>query len=90
MTDEYFVAVHEFNLSWQELIGLAGNSLLQSFADTKIKIPLLAGYHQRIAAFERRFVKDGVTILATKPTEYGIFICQHYSLCPLTSRSQSQ
>ena len=48
MTDEYFVAVKEFNLSWQELISLGENSLAFSFVDDVNKQRLLKDYAVRV------------------------------------------
>src|SRR6202011_6287022 len=44
MTDEYFVAVREFNLSWEEMVGLGRNSLAHSFLDAATKQRLLTEY----------------------------------------------
>ncbi len=51
MTDEYFVAVREFNLSWSELVKLGRNSLRYSFVDEPTKQRLLTDYDKRVAAF---------------------------------------
>ena len=81
MSDEYFVAVREFNLSWSELTQLGRNSLEHSFVDEPTKQKLLADYDKRVAAFAARFQKSGWTSLKdVKPVSYS-FLCKHYSVC---------
>jgi adenosine deaminase CECR1 len=81
LTDEYFVAVHEFNLSWEEMVQLGRNSLKYSFVDEPTKQRLLADYEKRVQAFARRFQKGGFASLRdVKPVTY-LFICQHYQIC---------
>ena len=81
MTDEYFVALKQFNLSWQELVSLGRNSLLYSFADEQSKGELLAKYAQNIAQFEQAFLQRGTALLSsTKPPVRG-FMCRQYQLC---------
>jgi adenosine deaminase CECR1 len=83
MSDEFFVAVREFNLSWEEIVKLGRNSLEYSFLDEPTKQRLLASYDQRIAAFAAQFQKKGWAALAnSKPVSYG-FSCRHYQLCLL-------
>jgi adenosine deaminase CECR1 len=81
MTDEFYVAVKEFNLSWDEIVQLGRNSLKYSFVEPAVKERLLADYEKRVAAFAAQFQKKGVAGLAgTKPVTYG-FICRHYKVC---------
>jgi adenosine deaminase CECR1 len=81
MTDEYFVAVKEFNLSWEEMIGLGRNSLVHSFLDAATKQRLLAEYDRRVASFARQFQTKGWQGLRdVKPVSYA-FTCKHYQLC---------
>jgi adenosine deaminase CECR1 len=81
MTDEFYVAVKEFNLSWEEIVKLGRNSLQYSFLDAPTKQRLLADYERRVAEFARRFQKSGWSALApVKPVSYG-FLCRHYQLC---------
>ena len=81
MTDEYFVAVREFNLSWSEITQLGRNSLVHSFVDEPTKQKLLADYDKRVAAFAERFQKGGwASLKSVKPVTYS-FICKHYSVC---------
>lgn len=76
LTDEYYTAVTNFNLSWDEVVQLGRNSLAHSFAEAGLKAKLLADYDTRIAAFERRFgtgsIADALGALATvRPVAYG-------------------
>jgi adenosine deaminase CECR1 len=83
MTDEFFVAVREFNLSWKEIVKLGRNSLQYSFLDDSTKQRLLANYDKRIAAFAQQFQRGGWASLAkVNPVSYG-FLCKHYQLCLL-------
>jgi adenosine deaminase CECR1 len=81
MSDEFFVAVKEFNLSWEEIVKLGRNSLYYSFLDEPTKQRLLADYDKRVAAFAAGFQRKGWNALsATKPESYG-FLCRHYQIC---------
>lgn len=81
MTDEYFVAVKEYNLSWSELTGLVRNSLSHSFLEDEEKQKLLKEYDQRTEAFSKRFKKSGMKSLkGVEPVSYG-FTCRQYGLC---------
>jgi len=81
MTDEYFVAVKEFNLSWSEMVQLGRNSLQYAFVDEPTKQKLLADYEKRVAAFASKFQKSGWDSLkAVKPVSYT-FLCKRYKVC---------
>jgi adenosine deaminase CECR1 len=81
MTDEFYVAVKEFNLSWDEIVLLGRNSLRYSFVDAAAKARLLADYDRRVGEFVARFQKGGMGALSgTKPVTYK-FICSHYKIC---------
>jgi len=83
MTDEFFVAVREFNLSWEEIVKLGRNSLQHSFLDEATKQRLVANYDKRIAAFALQFQRKGWAGLSdANPVSYG-FLCKHYQLCLL-------
>ncbi len=82
MTDEFFVAVTEFDLSWQEIKTLSRNSLAYGFVEEDVKRGLLAEYDTRIRDFERRFQRKGADMLSdVAPLRLG-FICRYYQLCP--------
>ena len=53
LTDEYFIAVALFNLSWREVVQLGRSSLEFSFAEPKLKRALLRRYERNVANFER-------------------------------------
>ena len=81
MSDEFYVAVKEFNLSWEEIVKLGRNSLYYAFVDEPTKQRLLADYDKRVAAFAKSFQRKGWGSLAdVKPVSYG-FLCRHYQLC---------
>jgi len=81
MTDEYFVAVREFNLSWSELVTLGRNSLVHSFLDEPTRHRLLADYEKRVSAFAQQFQRLGWAALkGVKPVTYS-FTCKRYSVC---------
>ncbi|MEJ0099617.1 MAG: hypothetical protein WDO12_07715 [Pseudomonadota bacterium] len=81
MTDEFYVAVKEFNLSWDEIVLLGRNSLKYSFLDAATKAKLMGEYDTRMANFAAQFQKKGVAELAgTQPVTYN-FICKHYKVC---------
>jgi adenosine deaminase CECR1 len=81
MSDEFYVAVKEFNLSGEEIVKLSRNSLQCSFVDQATKDRLLAACDKRIAAFQTQYQKKGWAALAdSKPVSYG-FLCRHYQVC---------
>ena len=80
MTDEFFVAVTEFNLSWEEIKLLSRNSLTFAFVAPELKQQLLAKYESEISRFERQMGRSGVANLGPMP-ETRAFICNGYELC---------
>jgi len=80
MTDEFFVAVTEFNLSWDEIKLLSRNSLQYSFAEADLKERLLRDFDNRMQKFEARMEKYGLERLGPMP-ETRQFICNRYQLC---------
>ena len=81
MTDEFFVAVTEYNLGWEEIVGLSRNSLRYAFVEEPVKRGLLREFDTRIAQFERRFRDGGLGIAAPKDPVRHSFICRFYRLC---------
>lgn len=55
MTDEYYAAVTNFGLSWEEVLGIGRNSLKHSFLDPATKAKLLEEYEADIGAFEKKY-----------------------------------
>lgn len=81
MTDEYFVAVNEFNLSWEELVVLGRNSLKHSFLEESTKQRLLADYEKRVQSFAQQFQRKGWDAFKdVQPVSYS-FLCRQYQLC---------
>lgn len=81
MTDEFFIAVTEYNLSWDEVKTLSRNSLQYSFAEPALKASLLADYDRRIAHFEARLSRDGLDAVADVEPVYRGFTCRRFGLC---------
>lgn len=76
LTDEYYIAVKEFNLSWQELIALTKNSLSHSFLSAEEQHSLLDLFADKLAAFSEKILTHGVAPLAT-PTSQRAYICTY-------------
>ncbi|MDH3273296.1 MAG: adenosine deaminase [Gammaproteobacteria bacterium] len=80
MTDEFFVAVTEFKLSWDEVKTLSRNSLQYSFVAPRLKQDLLQDFASRISKFERGMEKYGLKEIGPMPPTRS-FICKRYELC---------
>lgn len=80
MTDEFFVAVTEFNLSWDEVKTLSRNSLQYSFAPQPLKQQLLDNFDKRMDKYEASVRKYELTRLGPMPTTRQ-FVCSRYQLC---------
>ncbi len=89
LTDEYFVAVKEFNLSWDELARLSRNGLEYSFLSEQDKINALADFDKRMQRFITGFASNGLTGISSAsgsaPLSPRSFICKHYQLCHLNA-----
>jgi adenosine deaminase CECR1 len=81
LTDEFYVAVKEFNLSWEEIVLLGRNSLKYSFLDEATRQRLLANYDKRISVFTQQFKQKSWPGLAGVKPESYTFICKHYQIC---------
>jgi len=55
LTDEYFLAVSLFDLSWSEVVRIGRSSLEYSFAEPKLKAKMLSRYDENIRAFEKKY-----------------------------------
>ena len=89
LTDEFFVAVREYGLSWAELRTLGRNSLAFSFLDEATKSRLLTDYERRMDQFAKDFQRRGAALLDdVQPLRRG-FICRHYGLCEGDSDKES-
>ncbi|MEM7613078.1 MAG: adenosine deaminase, partial [Pseudomonadota bacterium] len=80
LTDEFFVAVREFDLTWDEVVQLSRNSLQYAFVDDETKARLLADFDARLARFERR-MRRGRPALPEALPEMRLFVCNRYELC---------
>lgn len=58
MTDEYFAAVTNFNLSWEEIVAIGRNSLTHSFVEPPVRERLLREYEAAMKRFEFQFIGD--------------------------------
>lgn len=81
ITDEFFVAVKEFNLSWSEIKMLSKNSLSYGFMDEVTKAKLLKAFDKNIQLFETK-VKNSIpkSLKNIQPVSYS-FTCGRYKLC---------
>jgi adenosine deaminase CECR1 len=77
LTDEFFVAVKSFNLSWQEVVTLSENSINYSFLKKKAKQKILEQFTQNINAFENGFKRKGANSFHKTPV-LNQFIQRHY------------
>lgn len=77
MTNEFFVAVKYFNLSWSEITSLSKNSLSFSFLDSKTKKNLLKTLDNNISEFEKNYKRTGEKSLKKRPI-FNEFILSHY------------
>lgn len=80
LTDEFFVAVREYNLSWPELVTLSRNSLQYAFVQDAVKAQLLGDFAIRLGDFERRLRRQPSSVLAGRARSHG-FTCRLYDLC---------
>ncbi len=80
LTDEFFVAVKEFDLSWDEVKTLSRNSLAFAFLDAELKNSLLDEFNAEISRFETSLQKYGLTRIGAMP-ETRQFVCSRYELC---------
>ncbi|MFT4768487.1 MAG: adenosine deaminase CECR1 [Glaciecola sp.] len=80
LTDEFFVAVKAFNLSWEELLLLSRNSIAHGFLPEPTKARLLTRFATRIDDFARQIAARPSAALSPEAQSYG-FICDRYQLC---------
>lgn len=82
ITDEFFVAVKEYDLSWSELQLLHRNSIQYGFLPEQLKHRLLEQHQQATREFVATQGQTGA-----EPSATGVmpsaFICRQYSLCEL-------
>jgi adenosine deaminase CECR1 len=83
-TDEYFVAVRRFHLSWPELVQLGRHSLEHAFLPPEDRAALLADHERALAAFAARFTAENWrAVLAATPAETYGYGARHLGLAAL-------
>lgn len=90
MTDEYYIAVTNFNLSWTELVKLGRNSIAYSFLDETNKAIMLKAYDERVSAFRGRFASEQWSMFNDKTAPKNGFICRFAKLCDEPSPAQPE
>ncbi|RDV27528.1 adenosine deaminase [Alteromonas aestuariivivens] len=86
LTDEYFIAVKHFNLSWQELVTLSRNGLTHSFLPEEEKNSALAQFQSSLDRFIEARLQNK-TLEQSPPKRQ--FICGHTpALCALANEIQ--
>lgn len=81
LTDEFFVAVTEFDLTWAEIERLSRNSLRHGFLPEAEKAALLEGLSARLARFAATFQARGMAAFADAAPPRRGFVCRRYGLC---------
>lgn len=81
LTDEFFVAVTEFDLTWAEIERLSRNSLRHSFLPEAEKAALLESFSARLARFAATFQALGMAAFADAAPPRRGFVCRRYGLC---------
>lgn len=81
LTDEFFVAVTEFDLTWREIERLSRNSLRHSFLPEAEKAALLEDFSARLARFAAAFQAQGMAAFADRTPPRRGFVCRRYGLC---------
>jgi adenosine deaminase CECR1 len=66
MTDEYFIAVTNFNLTWREIVQIGHNSLQYSFVQEPVKAKLLKDYEEAVNLFEAKYSTGDWRTMAAK------------------------
>lgn len=80
ISDEFFIAIKEFDLTWDELLKLHRNSIRYAFVEEPVKTSLMENLNRRLATFERRFKRGGLKAVAVEP-QYRGFLCRQYDVC---------
>ncbi len=80
LTDEFFVAVREFDLSWDEVVLVSRNSLQYALADSVTKARLMKDFDQKIRKFEQKMRRGRLPGADSLP-DPRMFICARYGVC---------
>lgn len=81
LTDEFFVAVREFDLTWSEIRTLSRNSLAYAFLPENEKQAQLRRFDERLRRFEGQFRDGGSSAVPRVAPQYRGFLCRHYAVC---------
>lgn len=81
LSDEFFVAVREFDLTWSEIRAMSRNSLAHAFLTDDEKQQHLERFNKRLEQFETAFQKGGLDALAAPSPQYRGFLCRRYQVC---------
>ena len=81
MTDEFFVAVHHFNLSWPEVVQLSEASLSHSFLPEEEKAERLTSFRRALIQFMDRVTSEGIGSELTRYQKRRAFVCKRYDIC---------
>lgn len=81
LTDDFFVAVKEYNLSWDEIKQLSLNSLSYSFVEQTVKDQLSQDFEKKILAFEQVYSNEADPSAIKIDVKPRSFICRHYKIC---------
>jgi len=81
VTDEFYVAVREFNLSWDEIRLLSRNSLQYGFLEDGPKTHLLNEWETKMNRFEKVLLTKGLKPFASNQPVPRAFICAQYKIC---------
>ena len=81
MSDEFFVAVKEFNLSWAEIRELLKNSIQFAFVEASVKRRLLADLETDLKRFERQVRSNADKVINSAEPQYRGFLCRQYKVC---------
>jgi adenosine deaminase CECR1 len=81
ITDEFFVAVHHFNLTWDELSALSVASLSHAFLPETTKHEVIARFQAALDDFALEVMAQGVPIPSNRFQKRRAFICENYQVC---------
>ena len=81
ISDEFFVAVHHFNLSWTEVVQLSEASLAHSFLSAGEKEERLNAFRQELEQFMQRTLSEGIVAEPTSYKKRRAFMCSRYKVC---------
>jgi len=81
ITDEFFVAVHHFNLTWDELSALSVASLSHAFLPETTKHEVISRFQAALDDFALEVMAEGVPSPSIRFQKRRAFICENYQVC---------